>query len=842
MQFATRVAFDCDIQAGGGRIQGKYKMRKQLIRFITVVFGSAAMLVAAGTTFAETILEEIVVTAQKREQSANEVGMAISAFAGDDLDTLGLTDTRDLAAMVPGLTMARSSSNTPIYTLRGIGFNTPNLSSTSPVGVYMDEVSFPYPYMSQGLTFDVERVEVLKGPQGTLYGRNTTGGLINYIVNRPTQEFEGHFQVETGSYEQLGFEGVLSGALSDTVSARLSVGTRRSNDGWQESVSRSDKLGEVDRTAIRLLVDWAPSDNFNAEFTFSYWTDQSDSQAGQPINFNPEALTAGNIQQLVDLGFAPDFATATVVAEALYVQPGLRGAILTNPHSEDADWAAANQPASWLGSTHTPRPDLFEIDAEMTSLSMRFDWTLKNGATITSLTGYADLERDDFIDRDGTQFELVVFNDIGTVKSFSQELRIAGSGDRHDYVAGVFYSSDELSDRAEPWAGQTSILNRLRVLVPAGAQAAGAPPEVVAEIAGGFRDWQNFSDIDTDSIAVFGQFEYALTDALNLTIGARYTDDSADFAGCSRDRGDGNILALWNAAFGTAIPAGGCVTFESDFSAPVSVVTGKLNEDNVSGRLGLDWAVNDNTLWFASISRGFKSGAFPQLSGNVASQYEPAKQEKVLAYEVGVKSSLADSSLQLNATAYYYDYEDKQVFGEVLDPVFNTLTRLVNVPESEVTGAEIDVTWFATDRFLTRISASWMDTEITRFVGFDKFANPVDFAGSEFEYSPELQINALASYDFTLSDSLSAQLTVDYSYTSDQQGDFLADPIFDVDSYNLWGLHLVVRPDSDKWQFAVFGRNLTDEYYWTSVQTQTDTTFRYAGMPRTWGASLKVNF
>lgn len=813
---------------------------------LTCVAGLAALFVSS-ISAADSPLEEITVTAQKREQSANEVGMAISAFAGGDLETLGLTDTRDLAALVPGLTMARSSSNTPIYTLRGIGFNTPNLSSTSPVGVYMDEVSFPYPYMSQGLTFDIERVEVLKGPQGTLYGRNTTGGLVNYIVKRPTQEFEGYARVEAGSYQQLGIEGVLSGGLSDTVSARLSVGTRQSGDGWQESVSRSDKLGEIDRSAVRLLVDWAPSDAFGAEFAFSYWTDQSDSQAGQAINFNPEALTPGNIQQLVDLGFAPDFATATIVAEALYVQPGLRDAILTNPRSEDADWAAANQPASWLGSTYTPRPDLFEIDAEMTSLSARFDWTLDNGATITSLTGYADLERDDFIDRDGTQFELVVFNDIGTVKSFSQELRIAGSGDRHEYVAGVFYSSDELSDRAEPWAGQTSILNRLRVLVPAGAQAAGAPPEVVAEIAGGFRDWQNFSDIDTDSIAVFGQFEYAISDALNLTIGARYTDDSADFAGCSRDRGDGNILALWNPAFGLTIPPGNCVTNqfaagEGPFPDPVDVVTGSLDEDNVSGRLGLDWAVSDDTLWFASISRGFKSGAFPQLSGNVAAQYEPARQEKVLAYEVGVKSLLADSSLQLNATAYFYDYENKQVFGEVLDPVFNTLTRLVNVPKSEVSGAELDITWFATDRLVTRLSASWMDTEITEFVGFDKFANPVDFAGSEFEYSPELQINALASYDFGLSQSLSGRLTVDYSHTSDQQGDFLADPVFDVDSYSLLGLHFVVQPDSDRWEFAVFGRNLTDEYYWTSVQTQTDTTFRYAGLPRTWGASLKVNF
>ena len=135
-----------------------------------------------------------------------------------------------------------------------------------------------------------------------------------------------------------------------------------------------------------------------------------------------------------------------------------------------------------------------------------------------------------------------------------------------------------------------------------------------------------------------------------------------------------------------------------------------------------------------------------------------------------------------------------------------------------------------------------MDTEIIEYVGFDKFGNPANFAGSEFEYSPELQINALVSYDFALSQSMSARLTVDYSHTSDQQGDFLGDPAFAVDSYDLLGLHLLLAPDSEKWEVAIFGRNITDEYYWTSVQKESDTAFRYAGMPQTWGASLKVNF
>ena len=150
------------------------------------------------------VLEEVTVTAQKREQSAADVPVAISAFSGESLETLGLTDTRDLTALVPGFSVAKSSANTPIYTLRGVGFNTPNVSSTSPVGIYIDEAAFPYSYMSQGLTFDVKRVEVLKGPQGTLYGRNTTGGLVNYITNKPSDQFEARIRLQAGNFDTIG--------------------------------------------------------------------------------------------------------------------------------------------------------------------------------------------------------------------------------------------------------------------------------------------------------------------------------------------------------------------------------------------------------------------------------------------------------------------------------------------------------------------------------------------------------------------------------------------------------------------------------------------------------------
>lgn len=796
------------------------------------------------------VLEEVMVTAQKREQSAADVPVAISAFSGESLETLGLTDTRDLTALVPGFSVAKSSANTPIYTLRGVGFNTPNVSSTSPVGIYIDEAAFPYSYMSQGLTFDVKRVEVLKGPQGTLYGRNTTGGLVNYITNKPSDQFEARIRLQAGNFDTIGLEGTVSGPLTDSLSARLAIKTLQVQEGWQESVSRpGDKNGEQDRTGGRLILDFHPSDTFTGLLSVNYWEDKSDTQAGQAIGFNPEVFTpAVEAQALAIFGaLFPDGTTGQEIAEAMYVVPGLRDSILENPSIEQADWVGRGQPpAPWPGTTFVNERPEIGIDSSMLSITARFDVDISPDYTLTSLTNYIDLERDDVSDRGGSPFELVTFRDIGAIESFSQEFRISGLAfdDRLNFIGGVYYSRDELDDRSPVWAAQTSILNRLRVLVPAGAASAGAPPSVVAEIAGGFRNWENFADITSETYAVFGQADYQLSDELTATFGARYTEDKADFAGCSRDyMGDENIFALWNAAFGTSLVGGDCVTFRSDFSGPVGPqgAQQELEEDNVSWRASLDWKPSDTTMIYGSISQGFKSGAFPQLSGNSEAQYQPAKQEEVLAYEIGTKFS-PSGFMDINLAAYFYDYKDKQVFGTVLDPVFNTLTRLVNVPESEVWGIELDSTLMPTDQLALKFGASYVQTEITEYVGFDDDAVLTDFAGTEFAYTPEWQLNFVGVQSFDFSDSLQGTASVDVSYSSDQSATLGDNPFFEIDSYLLVGARVAIGPPNGRWELAAYGRNLTDEYYWNSVQRQTDTTFRYAGQPRTYGIEFTVYF
>jgi len=308
---------------------------------IVILCGSEAV-------FAENlVLEEITVTAQKRSQTANELPMAIQAFSGDVLRDNGVTTASDLVQITPGLTYAKSPTNTPIFTMRGIGFNTTNLSSTATVGLYVDEVAYAYPYMANGALFDMERVEVLKGPQGTLFGRNTTGGLINFITNKPSQELEASVAVEIGNYDTYSLEGHLNVPLTGRMAFRLSARGDKRNEGYQDSISRNDTNGKRDTTALSRIFDWEATDTFRFTLSGSYWEDQSDSVAGQIVGLNPDS---------------PDFVPPSVAALDLN----------RDWENDEADWDQGKGP-SGLGQ---------ETDSKFYSIAGRIEWDFNDSVSI----------------------------------------------------------------------------------------------------------------------------------------------------------------------------------------------------------------------------------------------------------------------------------------------------------------------------------------------------------------------------------------------------------------------------------------------------------------------------
>lgn len=758
--------------------------------------------------------QDIVVTAQRRAENINDVGVTIQAFSGDTLKSVGISDAAGLAQVTPAFNFARSSANTPIYTIRGIGFQTPNLSSTSPVGIYVDEVAYAYPYMSNGPSFDIERVEILKGPQGTLYGRNTTGGLVNYIAAKPTADFSTGFTLELGNYETVNAEGYVSLPIAPTLGLRVSGRWETSGKGWQKSVSRpGDRLGEKDRLGARAILEWEPSSALKLTLSGSYWDDKSDTIAVQAVAFTPDS---------------PPFAV-----------PGLAAAVRGDWKAGEADW----------GPNYTGKPP-YQARSRFYGLSGRLDYELSPDITFTSLTGYNDVKRYDMNDVDGTPFETSEYLSDGRIKSFSQELRLTGSGGSLDWIVGGYYSRDKIRDDQIGYYRDSSILNTLAFVGQLVPQTVYTPEQV----ANGFNNFRNLSSQRSRSLSAFANADLRLSEQWKLSAGVRYTDDSLSFRGCSADFNN-NTAPVWNTGVAAVVaqrtgapfqwPGVGpneCLTYRADFSGRDPIYVRSLDEDNFAGRLALNWEPNDDTLVYASVSRGYKSGAFPVVAANVETQLDPAKQEQVTAYELGLKASLADRAIQANVSGYYYDYRDKQLFGEIQDPIFSSLTRIINVPKSRVWGGEVDLSIRPTDALFLKLGGSYTNTRVTDFSGFNRLGQPQDFAGSAFPFTPKWQFNALATYDVAFGADNAVQFGANMSHQGATPGALGEDPDFDVAAYTLVNANITFKLRDDRFRIGVFGRNLFNENYYTASDVLTDTVIRVPGMVRTYGVTLSVRY
>ena len=801
-------------------------------------------------------IEEIVVTAQKREQSADDVGMAISAIGGDALDQLGIADTADLSRIIPGFTFADSGLSVPIYTIRGVGYSDSSVQAQATVGVYNDQISMPYPIMTSGLQMDVARVEVLKGPQGTLYGRNSTGGAVNYIANRPTDEFEASIRAEYGSFETLDMTGVVSGALSDKLRGRLAFRTVQSGEGWQESVSRDEELGEQDKTSIRLLIDYDATDRLGFQFAYSYWDDQSDTQAPQLFRSDPQRPDRTSILDLYD------------------ASPFPRDPVFGQDDIEAADWTTANS------RMEQPRADM-----ENQTVSLTINWDINDTLTLTSLTSFSEFENNSSYDYSGwggipldtqangitardtispivrglyDQFENlggVGFTNQSDIEAFSQEIRLSGVTESVTWIAGVYFSSDDVESNTPQLPSFNTGTNTAHIF-GAGLQAAHNPTEQ-----------------DSQSWAVFAHTEWALTDQLNLTVGLRYTEDEKDYAGCTADGGDGEFTHFYNTLFQAPIfPNPGTCNMFDENNVPQSVpFVDELNEDSVSWRLALDYNLNDETLLYASYSRGFKSGSYPTITANLWESLQPVVQEQLDAYEFGVKAELQDGRLKFNGSVYYYDYEDKQLLSKVVT-IFGPGNKLANVPDSTVKGIELDVSWFPTDNLYISLGGNYTDTEVDDFAGYTQVGIEGDFSGSAFPFTPEYQLFAVANYDFSISDGLDGFINVDVSYTDEFASDYEVVEVldsggngalypsilttwnatvgssFDVPdvfiqpSATIFGARIGVASSDGKWTVALWGRNLTDEYSVSRSAKTSDAIVAWTGMPRTIGVSVDYQF
>jgi iron complex outermembrane receptor protein len=817
--------------------------RTQILRAAMLAGSSLAVIALAAPAHAQDTTQPqaeagpqrdvIVVTAQRREEGVQDIPMAIQAFSGDDLETLRVTDVKDLSAVAPSFTVSQSYQGVPIYTLRGIGFNTINISSTSTVGSYVDEVAYAYPFMLNGPMFDLQRVEVLKGPQGTLYGRNTTAGLVDFITNRPTDAYESSLTLEAGNYATHNYGGYISGPLSDTVRARLAFRAENSDEGWQESNSRDARLGDVHRYAGRLLVDWTPTDRLSFEASLSGWQNDSDTIAAQGIGFTPNTNPQTG-------AFGP------------FNAPGLAAYIAANPPTsgKDADWGLANVRGVDVGIGAGLPGDLVE-DTRFWAASLEAAYEFSDTLRLVSLTGYQDLERNALSDWSGSPFEILVQRLEGRIKSFSEEIRLEGETGNVQWLVGAYYADDDLQDNNRTLLGQNANVAAIRfngsLLLATPFNSNGYTAQDMAQ---SFRTYRDLADITANTASIFANADWELSDTLSLTTGIRFTKDEHSYVGCSADF-NGSMLPNVNVVnrflittrYGVTpaqITANACNTYDPVTNS-FRQLSHTLEEDNVSWRVALDWQATDDILLFASVSEGAKAGNTPVNASNVSFQQDPARQEKLRAYEVGAKASLTPD-VQLNASAFYYDYTDKQLSVYFPDPIYTALARLQNVPDAEATGAEADITWYITDGLTLTGSATWLDTQINNYQGTSAAGQPKLYDGVAFPYSPELQVAGTLIYDTPISETLGLQLALNARWQDDSAADLGDSPTYVIDAYGLVNASVGIHDLGGAWSASLWARNLTDEYYWTSVASNANVVVRFPGLPVTYGASLTLNF
>lgn len=451
---------------------------------------------------------DIVVTARKRSERLLDVPLSVSAATGDQLAARGVTDVAQLEKVSPGFTYQQSWYGSPVYSIRGIGFFDNAVSSSPTVTTYVDQVPLPYSAMARGIALDVERVEVLKGPQGTLFGQNSTGGAANFIAAKPTKDVAAGFDLDLGRFETVNAQAFVSGPLAPTLNARLAVRSESRND-WQKGYAPNDsrfgkapgdELGDRRFQTARLLLAWDPSDKVSFVLGANGWRDKSDTIAPRFMEFRPTAALN-------------PFNGATYAA--------LTGLPALPKNNRLAGWDADKD---------------FAHDDYFYQFSLNGTLELSDTLNLISISAYSRYHENSLTEVDGTAFVVGDTRIMADVRSYYQELRLAGEAGRLNWMLGANYARDESNEI------QRSTLR--------GGTNAGVGP---------FRytgnEVRNRQDVDT--LSGFASADYKITDSLNLHGSIRYTDQNRSYAGCLADPGNGTLAAAFNFGFGiNAVPGG----------------------------------------------------------------------------------------------------------------------------------------------------------------------------------------------------------------------------------------------------------------------------------------------
>jgi len=597
----------------------------------------------------------ILVTARKVSENLQDVPLAVTAVSGLDLERNAVTEITDVTRSVPNVYFTQSPSNPTSLTLaiRGQQQNDILLTVDPSVGIYIDGLYYPRTHGLRSALVDVARVEVLRGPQGTLYGRNTTGGALSIISNDPTDELGASVSASYGNYNAWEIASVINMPLADDMGLRL-VAQHREHDGYGSDFAGND-LADENSTFLRAKFRWEASDTVTATLTGSY----------------NKSTSAGPISKLAGLaeGTPPGgVATLQVAAEL-----GLL------PFTPENLAEAAEVFASFIGGDPYQSGVLGDTNSrvEAYSLGLTVDVELSDAMTLRSISGYQHSERANASDADATPFDILYATRLTPFDEyFSQELQVLGDHDRFSWVAGVYFGLE----RGQELSPSQSLL---------------------------FLSTTNPSITDADvrntSYAAFAQGSYDLTDRLRLTLGARYSFD------------DRKLVSRNSSAGLCGVPAPGvdfAVSGSADTQCPR---TFKENYSDPSWLASLDFDVTDDVLAYAKFARGYRSGGLNIRGRNTAALYTPFDSETVTEYEIGLKAELFDRMLQFNVAAFYDDYKDIQRSSSVAT-TSGPQTFVNNAAKGTIKGLEVEALFRPIKNFTLQATGGLTDAKYDEFL------------------------------------------------------------------------------------------------------------------------------
>ena len=765
------------------------------------------------------VLEEIIVTAQKREQDLQDVPISILAITGGDIKAGGFSDMEDLSSFVPNLFMSDSLVGQNLV-IRGIGTTVANEAFEQAVAQFHDGVYYGRDNMSQNSFFDLERVEVIRGPAPVFAGQSATAGALSYISRRPGDEWDGNISAAYGTDEELSVEAAAGGPLSDKFSIRASGRYYELNDAGYKHVLTGKELGIKENWGIRVLGVWAPTDNF--ELTFKY-EHQDVSQIGVPAEYTRcetrPAMSSSHpvLAPFIGALCALDAAYNGIDLNRLDGVVGSGGTLDARAVMDElnaASGAVFGSPDYW-GTPFSPvsrdlnsariynEEERREHQADVALLA--FDWDISDSDIVmSSITSYVEYDKYDILDPDMSSFAIFADEREESFEQFAQELRLASADDqRFTWMVGAYYQEHDMTTQVDvflPWLFDLPHFFSMGLLP----RNPALDPTVHSAISFG-------GPLVEDSRWISGFFNttFKVTDNLRINVGGRYVDIKKE----GTENPQLSLLPIGATEFGPAAP----------FVPPVS---DEANANDFLPEVGLQLDVSNDIMLYGKYSEALKAGGFvksPPVTGGAPDPFS-YKPEKAEGWEGGIKALLLNGRLAVNVAGFYTDFSELQV------TVFNNTSGQFitqNAAEAHTAGVEIDGRWAFTDNFTMSFAGNYTEAEydsydgaecnsleakLTRIAAMDPFAPCfIDGAGEELPFSPKWSVNLRPNYRMSLSDfqiTASANLIFSDGY---RLFGISGDPLDQVNSWERLDLRLAIAPTAGNWEVAAYGRDVTDE-------------------------------